>query len=190
MLQVLTCKANKTAAAHPRTDGLDKLWKLTAEDGTIGAIHVWSARNLVASQNAMGSWEDSQRLRGMLSNRAFGVASASSKSSFEASGLSVDAAEAVLLVTGKLTGDSDAALESDKVSEASDKVPGFVGRILLQGFQGGTVGAVSLFKDAQAMDEFLASEAWALAKAETAWEGLSVERFTVVDDRPAVSASA
>ena len=199
VLQILNCREGGKIDVHSRTNGLARQYKVVREDGTSGAVLVWSGRNVMDSQNLMGAFQDNSRgkFRSIKGNRHFQVAEPCTQVSFETSGRSADDAKAVLVINGSLTtGESAkeffAAAQAEEggatLGQTFGAIPGVIAKIFLQSIQGGVIGGCYLFSDAQSVDDYLASDTWASAKADTPWENVSVEKYTVLDDEPAPSA--
>tara|TARA_B110001452_G_scaffold221804_1_gene194473 strand:- start:320 stop:961 length:642 start_codon:yes stop_codon:yes gene_type:complete len=195
ILQVLVCKPGKSCDSHPKTSGLVRKWNAMSETGASALVNLWSARNIITTQTTMETWRDNQRgeLRGVSTDRNWGVAQPCTQQSFEASGQPTEATGAILMVTGTLTNGATSAKEHMAAVQAADptmgttagQVPGAVGKIYLQdggatcGLHKPVVGACLLFVDAEAMDSYVASEEWARERAETPWEGVAVEKFVL-----------
>lgn len=197
LLQVLVCRPGKSCDAHPKTNGLLRKFRAVTETGASASIHIWSDRNLIATQTIMETWRDTQRgeLRGVQTDRNWSIAQPCTQQSFEASGQPADSAGAILVVTGTLNNSATSAKEHMSAIQAADpamgtkvgQIPGVVGKIFLQSLQKPVVGACMLFVDAEAMDSYVSSEEWERERAQTPWEGVTVEKF-VINDVAAASA--
>lgn len=189
ILQVLVCKPGKSCDAHPKTNGLLRKWNATSETGASTLVNIWSDRNLITTQSTMETWRDNQRgeLRGVSTDRNWGIAQPCTQQSFVASGQPAEATGAILFVTGTLTNGAKSAKEHMTAAQVTDptmgttagQVPGAIGKIYLQSLQKPVVGACLLFVDADAMDAYVASEEWERERAETPWEAVTVEKFTL-----------
>ena len=64
-----------------------------------------------------------------------------------------------------------------------------VAKIFLQQVAGNVIGGCYLFRDEQSLDAYLASDLWASETAETPWQDVLVDKYTV-DAEPAAGAAA
>lgn len=189
VLQVLTCREGSKIDVHSRTEGLERKYSVVRDDGTHGTVLVWSGSNLIQSQNLMSQFQDRSRsrFRCVNGNRHFQVAEPSTQASFETSGQSADDAKAILFINGTLTTGEQAkhffaAADGLTMGKTFGSIPGIIAKIFLASIEGGVVGGCYLFRDAQSIEDYLASDTWASARADTPWENVSIEKFTVVDE--------
>lgn len=198
IFQSLTCRKGSTIDVHERTDGLHRKYNVTDADGLCGTFLVWSGSNLMQSQNLMSQFQDRSRcrFRCVQANHHFQIAEQCTQLAAEASDPSADDAKAILLVRGTLTtGESaktyfapaQAGEGGSALGKATSAVPGTVATIFLQQIHGNGIGGCYLFRDAQSLDEYLASDLWASTRADTPWQEVLVEKYSVLAE-PAAAA--
>ena len=115
----------------------------------------------------------------------------------EPSSLSDEDAKAILLIRGTLTtGESAKAYFAEAahteegrsmLGKTTGAIPGIVAKMFLQQIEGNIIGGCYLFRDAQSLDAYLASDLWASERAETPWQDVLVDKYTV-DAEPAAAA--
>ncbi len=132
----------------------------------------------------------------MQGNHHFQIAETCTQFAVETSGPSAEDAKAILLIRGTLTtGESAKAYFAEAaqaeggstLGKTTGVVPGVVAKIFLQQVAGNVIGGCYLFRDAQSLDAYLASDLWASERAETPWQNVLVDKYTV-DAEPAAAA--
>ena len=120
----------------------------------------------------------------MQGNHHFQVAETCTQFAVETSSPSAEDAKAILLIRGTLTtGESAKAYFAEAaqaeggstLGKTTGVVPGVVAKIFLQQVAGNVIGGCYLFRDAQSLDAYLASDLWASERAETPWQSVLVE---------------
>ena len=198
VFQVLTCKKGSKIDVHARTEGLHCQYSVTDADGVSSCFIVWLGSNLMQSQNLMSQFQDRSRSRFRQVERNLHFQIAKTHLAAETSSASADNAKAILLIRGTLTtgesaktyfGDAAQTAGGSKFGQTTDGVPGVVAKIFLQQVEGNVIGGCYLFRDEQSLDAYLASDLWASETAETPWQDVLVDKYTV-DAEPTAGAAA
>jgi len=204
MAQIITCRNGFTFTdvKQKHHQAMEHKLDLVRSDGTNGVLILWSGENAFKATMAAGSFQDRQRIlqRRIDTDRQFDIVSAPTRATFEASGKLVSDAQAVLVVTGLCTGPSPTEFYNEALSEEgaaaamakpTEHIPGAICNIFLQGSQGREaklMGDVLLFADEQSMEDYVASELWAKARAEASWQDVKVERYVIASTATAAAA--
>jgi len=195
LAQIITCRKGHTFTdvLQRHTDAMEHKIDLVGTDGTQGSLVMWSGANAFKAMLAAGEFQDRKRIlqRRIETDRQFGIVTAPTRVAFETSGRTVDETRAVLIVSGRMTTDAKPAEFFSEVTaadggaalgKASGSIPGAIAQLFLAGSQGREaklVGGIYLFVDQQSLENYLASELWAKARAEMPWEDVKVEQYAV-----------
>lgn len=204
LAQIITCRKGQSFVdvQQRHHDAMEHKLDLVDQSGMAGVLILWKGINSFKAMMAAGEFQDKQRIlqRRVDSDRQFDIVMQPTDKAFTTSGKSVSDTKAVLIINGKATGASPtdfykAALSeegaADAMGEQYGSIPGVISKLFLQGTQGREaklMGGVYLFESQQSMEAYLESDLWAKERAETPWEDVKIEQFSLAID--AASAGA
>jgi hypothetical protein len=204
LFQLITCRKGQSFVdVQQRHHGaMEHKVDLVDQSGMASVLILWKGVNAFKAMMAAGEFQDKQRIlqRRIDTDRQFDVVVEPTREAFETSGKSVSDTKAVLVVNGRITSGSSptghfkAALSEEGAAAAMGQtygsIPGVISNLFLQGSQGREaklIGGAYLFESQESLEAYLASDLWAKVLAETPWEDVKIEQYTVVSDVPAAA---